>query len=429
VCNFPRYHKSFILRGSKTELGESMDSKTAPIKTEKGFKLTFLVPILVLSNFLLFTISVLISTLLVDFSSTFDVSIGTASQGSLSATLTGLVMGFVVSAISVKFNHKSLLLAGITLYAVGALVLFFAPNFAIAIVAAVLSGAGGTMTGVMIYTLIGDHLPLERRGWAVGLVMSAVMAAFVIVAILSGTIASVAGWRTVLLWFIIPLSLICLVLCAAIIPWKNPEAQAAGNPSIAKALKKLFTQRSPIACVLSTTLTAFIAVVPIYAVSYYRIDYSVSPAVGGLFSSVVALGGVFGAAFGGRLVNRVGRKKLAVTSVFVSGVAAMLFTLIPNMVASVIVWAVSATTAAMTWAGLSSLNLEQVPEYRASMMSIAASFDNTGVAIGVIIGGIVLNLFANNFHLLMVILGALAASAAAVLFFFAKDPCTIGSRR
>jgi predicted MFS family arabinose efflux permease len=83
----------------------------------------------------------------------------------------------------------------------------------------------------------------------------------------------------------------------------------------------------------------------------------------------------------------------------------------------------------MTWAGLSSLNLEQVPEYRASMMSIAASFDNTGVAIGVIIGGIVLNLFANNFHLLMVILGALAASAAAVLFFFAKDPCTIGSRR
>jgi DHA1 family multidrug resistance protein-like MFS transporter len=275
----------------------------------------------------------------------------------------------------------------------------------------------------MVYTLIGEQLPLERRGWAVGLVMSGVMAAFVVVAVVSGAIASIAGWRMVFLWFVFPLSLVCLVLGSVIVPSNQPQPQSAGNPSIVQALKKIFLSKSPIACMVSSTLTACLAVVPVFAVSFYRVTYSVSAVIGGLFSSIVAVGGVFGAALGGRLVNKIGRKTLAVTTVFVSGVSCILFTFVPNIIASVVVWAIGATTVAMTWVSLPSLNLEQVPEYRASMMSIASSFDNAGTVIGVIIGGLVLNLYANNFHLLMVILGALGASAAAVLLFFAKDPC------
>jgi predicted MFS family arabinose efflux permease len=79
-------------------------------------------------------------------------------------------------------------------------------------------------------------------------------------------------------------------------------------------------------------------------------------------------------------------------------------------------------------AGLTSLTLEQVPTFRASMMSINGSFQNVGMALGAIIGGLVLNCFNNNFQLLMTVLGSLGASAAIVLFLFTNDPYKVGLR-
>ncbi len=48
----------------------------------------------------------------------------------------------------------------------------------------------------MTYALIGDQFPLKKRGWAIGLLVSGGMAAFIIVAPLSGLIAGLAGWRS-----------------------------------------------------------------------------------------------------------------------------------------------------------------------------------------------------------------------------------------
>lgn len=390
---------------------------------DKSFRRALLVPTLIFCVFLVWTVYVFLSTLLVNISSSFNVSIGTASQLIMVGTLTGLIVGLALSAVSIRFKHRSLLLFGLSIFAIGALGFFFSWNFAAAVFSEVLVGIGASMISVMVYTLIGEQLPLERRGWAVGLAMSGVMTAFVIVAVLSGAIAGIAGWRMVLLWLIFPLSLACLILVLVIVPSNQPQPQSADNPSLMQAFKKILLNRSPMACMLSTALTACIAVVPVYAVSFYRLAYAVSPATGGAFSSIVAVGGIFGAALGGRMVNRIGRKTLAATAVFISGVSAILFTFIPNEWISLAIWGVSAFTIAMTWAGLPSLNLEQVPEYRGSMMAIASSFDNSGTVLGVIIGGLVLNLYANNFHFVMVIIGALGASAAAVLLFFAKDPC------
>ncbi len=57
-----------------------------------------------------------------------------------------------------------------------------------------------------------------------------------------------------------------------------------------------------------------------YAVSFYRTAESVSPIVGGVFSSIAGVGAVVGGIVGGKLVNRFGRKSLAVIFYFVSGV-------------------------------------------------------------------------------------------------------------
>ena len=140
-----------------------------------------------------------------------------------------------------------------------------------------------------------------------------------------------------------------------------------------------------------------------------------------------SVAGIVGGVAGGRLVNRLGRKPLAVSGALFVAISDILFTFMPNAEASVVVWIVNALAAAAIGAGLGSLALEQVPEYRGSMMSIFSSFQGAGMIAGLIISGLVLNLFANNFHLLYDIFGVMGFATAAVLFFLSKDPCKVGS--
>ena len=388
----------------------------------KSFRRTLLVPILLLCTFLATSIPFFTGTLLVDIATTFKVSIGTASQLSVISNLMGIVMGLAMSSISIKIKHKSLLLLGNAFFAAGTLIYFFAQNFVTVMVVSFLLGAGGSVMVIMVYTLIGDQLPLERRGWALGLIVSSIMAAGLVVSFLSGLIANVAGWRMVLLWFIFPLSVVCLGLAFLVVPSKQPQLQSADKPSYGQVLKRIFLCKSPIACVISTSLVAFLGIVPLYMVSFFRLTFNVSSAIGGAILSIGTAGGILGGIIGGRLINKYGRKPLTITAILLNGISTILFTFMPLIELSVVLGFIGGTAMAVIITGLQSLALEQVPEFRGSMMSIGNSFENIGGILAIIIGGLVLNLYNNNFHLLMTIFGVVGIVAVPVLLLFAKDP-------
>ncbi|MGE5574723.1 MAG: MFS transporter, partial [Ignavibacteria bacterium] len=179
-------------------------------------------PTLILCTFVGFTITVFVSTLLVDLAESFKVSIGTASELVLISSLTGLVVGLAMSAISIRFKHRSLYLVGVLLFAIGTFGFFLAQRFAEIAFSQFLVATGSSIVFIMTYVLIGDHFPLEKRGWSIGLLVSGGMAAFIVVAPLSGLIASIAGWRSVLSWFIIPFSIGCVALSLICIPSNQP---------------------------------------------------------------------------------------------------------------------------------------------------------------------------------------------------------------
>ncbi len=90
---------------------------------------TLLLPTLVLCTFVGFTITAFVSTLLVDLAESFKVSIGTASELVLISSLTGLIVGVVMSAISIKFKHRSLFLVGMSVFTIGTFGFFLAQTF------------------------------------------------------------------------------------------------------------------------------------------------------------------------------------------------------------------------------------------------------------------------------------------------------------
>jgi len=381
-----------------------------------------LLPTLLLCTFTALAVTVAFSTLLVDIAASFEVSIGTASQLGLISSLIGILVGAAMSSLSLRFRHKTLFLAAILLFTLGAVGYFLATDFVFLILAQFMVATGLSIMSILSYTLIGEHLPIEKRGWAIGLVISSGLLSFIIIAPLSGFITGLAGWRMVFLWFIIPLSVICLALSLLSIPSKQPKIERAGQSLYKEALKKVFLCKSAVACLTGSLLLMFIVTVPTYAVSYYRDVHSVSPAVGGILISITGIGGIVGGLSTGKLCNRFSRKKLAGFFIGISGIACIIFTFIPIIGVSVAIWTVAAAASTAGMASLNSLTLEQVPKFRGPMMSINGSFQNVGSGLGVIVGGFILNSFSNNFNLLMVVLGALGACATVVLLLFASDP-------
>ena len=75
---------------------------------------------------------------------------------------------------------------------------------------------------------------------------------------------------------------------------------------------------------------------------------------------------------------------------------------------------------AFAFSALNTLILEQVPEYRGTLMSISSALSSVGAALGSFIGGMALLWY--GYALVGVFLGAMAIVSAVVTHFLAVDP-------
>ena len=390
---------------------------------EGSFRNRLFLPFLMLANFLLFSFAIFLSSDLVDVASTLRVSVGTASQILTVSSFLALMMGVAVSFLVVRFKHKSLFLLGLAFFSFGALGCFFASNLPFMLLFDILLGVS-TMAGIMIFTMIGDFLPLQKRGIAVGLVVaSGGGLAQVIMPQVTSVITNAAGWRSVLLWFIFPLSIVTLLFGFFLLPSKPKPEQTANKPQYGMAFKQILTNKSAIACLVGTALFWFSAVIPVYGVTFYRLHFQESLRTAAIFYSVASAMLLLGSVVGGRLINRVGRKRLSVAGGVFQGIFAVLMVFVPKVEASLVMWMGSSAFAGVFAAALLGLVLEQVQGFRGTMVSIGTSFHYVGYILALTISGLLLDVYANNFQIVYTMFGVAAISSAAVLFLLAKDPC------
>jgi MFS family permease len=144
----------------------------------------------------------------------------------------------------------------------------------------------------------------------------------------------------------------------------------------------------------------------------------IGPLAGTVFVTV-------GAIVGGHVVNRVGRKRLAVVAIFSAGLFVLLSYFMPDLwIRQSLRWIASALLGVMV-AAASNLMLEQVPRFRGTAMSISSAFSGVGMAVGIIVAGAVLNLYVDatmGFQALGLTVSVFAFAGTLVNLFFAKDP-------
>ncbi len=377
--------------------------------------------ILLLSMFLTATFEVFLSNAMVNVASTLKVTVGTASQILTIGSFVGLIAGFIMGFLTVRFKHKSLFLVGVALFGFWALGSFFAPDFPSILFFSLFLGTGAAMSGIVVLALIGDFLPLEKKGIAMGLAMGGAIVANLVVPQVTSVITDASGWRVVLLGFILPTSIVCLFFGFFFLPSKPQPEQNTNKLQYFEAFKQILSNKSALACQFGSALASVSFLSPVFAVSYYRLHFNASLSTGAIFYSIASAIGILGVILAGRLINQVGRKPLTVGAGVISGTFAVLIAFMPNVWASAVMWMVSAGFGLASIVGLNSLTLEQVPGFRGTMMSLNSSFRSIGFIVGLTLSGLLLNLYANNFQILYAMFGGAGVASAAIIFLFAND--------
>src|SRR3954454_8516755 len=126
------------------------------------------------------------------------------SAYAVSAGICGIAASFFLD----RFDRKLALLSLYSGFTIGTLFCALAPTYPLLVAARVVAGAFGGVAGALILAIVGDVVPEERRGAAMGLVMSSFSVASVCGVPLGLLLASRLNWHVPFF----ALSVLCLVV-------------------------------------------------------------------------------------------------------------------------------------------------------------------------------------------------------------------------
>ena len=137
------------------------------------------------------------------------------------ANLAGLP---VMAALADRLGRRTVYLADIALFAVGALVVTTAPTFEVLLLGRVLQGLGASGIFPVASAVVGDTFPPDARGRAVGVLGAVFGVAFLVGPALGGIVLATASWRW-LFGGLLPFAAFVFVLSARTVP--NTRAASA----------------------------------------------------------------------------------------------------------------------------------------------------------------------------------------------------------
>lgn len=239
-------------------------------------------------------------------------SISPAQFGALvsSYNFSAGIAGFIFGTIADRFERKKLLLLSMIGFFVGTIICGLAPTYAILLFGRIIAGIFGGVLNVLVFTMVTDLVPFERRGNAMGVIMGAFSVASVLGVPLGLTIADFFGWHWTFL-FIALFSLIICLLAFKVLPLFLPTQRNLDWSSVFKNYLNLMKKREYLFAYLMIFLVAISMFVLIPFLSPFAVknigikatDLKYMYLVGGLCT-------IFTARWIGRATDQFGAKRM-----------------------------------------------------------------------------------------------------------------------
>jgi predicted MFS family arabinose efflux permease len=326
---------------------------------------------------------ILSGLLLIEIAETFNTSIGVMGQMRTISALFGLLAALLMGFLSVKYSYGSLLLAGLTLLVFSSLGCSLSSDYLMMLVFYALLGISTSISGPMVNSLIGQHIPQAKRAAAIGLIMSSAAFAYLVGSPSIAYLSIQFNWRVTFQIFIVPLITLCLIISILKIPRSKNTDLNTGFKSILDGYNAILRNRSAAACLLGGLFSSGIwSSYLTFSASFIRQTFLLSSFFTSISTIIGASFFILGSLSSGRLVAKIGIKKLAVYSSIPSGLLILLYLNTPNFWLTLVIGYIAAYSNGVLLSATGILNLEQMPLYRGTMMSLSAAIGSLGAALG-----------------------------------------------
>ena len=306
-------------------------------------------------------------------------------------TLAAGASGLAASAYIDRFGRKRLLLTLYSLFALATLACALAPTYGSLMVARIAAGAFGGVLSALSQTIVGDVIPFERRGRAMGIVMTAFSAASVAGVPAGLFLAERFGWHAPF-FAIAALSAVFAIFAAVTLPVLTDHLKGSQRSSALQRIGAVLADRNHLKAFVFSALLMFawFPTVPYLAMHLqftvgFRADQL--PYVY-LFGGVATIGT---ARLWGVLSDSWGKVSTLRLLVICSIPVTFAVTLLPSGTA---LWIVFVTTTLLIIVmsgrmipGMAIVTSAAHPELRGTFMSLNSAVQSAGMGVAAFVGG------------------------------------------
>jgi predicted MFS family arabinose efflux permease len=379
---------------------------------------------------LLFTLAAINFTNIMDFMIMMPLGPQLMRTFGIGATEFGLIVssytfsagfsGFVTAFFIDRFDRKKFLMMLYTGFLIGTLACGLAPDHLTLIIARIFTGLFGGVLGAVILSIIGDTIPFDRRGKAMGYVMAAFSMASVFGVPFGLFIATHYNWNTPFI-FLAALALPIMYMIWKFVHNISGHVVANNENSFKKVIGSIWSnpnQRKAITLMMVIMFGHF-SIIPFLS------PYMVSNV--GFEESQLAYIYLFGGAMNmvaspmiGRWADKYGKKKIFQIFVAISTIPVFFITHMPE----VALWiALIATTFFFVMSGGRFIPAQAMvtatvePENRGSFMSIVSSMQQLSAGLSSYIAGMIITKQADGTLLNYNWVGAISIVSALFTIF------------
>ncbi|QLY29747.1 MFS transporter [Nocardia huaxiensis] len=310
----------------------------------------------------------------------------------------------VLAALTARFSRKQVLVSALTLFILGNVVTALAGSFALVLASRVLAAAGAALYTPNAAAVGGAITPPQRRGRAIAVVTGGLTMASAIGVPLGSWIGGALSWRATL-WMVAALGLVALATVARTVP----DVRLPAPSSLRERLIPL--RDTTIAATLAQALMLFGGMFVVYTYLASIMDVATGGDTGrfAILLWVYGVVAVIGSTVGGRLVDRVGSRRLQPYMLAAVIVVLAVVGAASHSFATALIWAVAFGIPGWIWsvAQLHRL-MELSPQSTPLLLGLNASAQYFGIALGGAVGGIGLQQWGSGS------LGPIAAGLAAM---------------
>lgn len=244
-------------------------------------------------------------------------------------TFSAGIVGFLGALYADHFDRKKFLMFNFTGFIIGTFMCAVAPNFAALLIARVIAGAFGGILNASVLSLVSDLIPFQRRGAAMGVVMSAFSISSILGVPTGLFIANAFDWHGAF-YFICIVGLIFWIAALFMLPSVKMKGEPRSFKSNLMNFKSIIIQKDYIQAFTLTSVLGFgiFMIVPFistYVVRNVGMSEDQLPLiylVGGICTIVTAR-------TVGRLCDKIGSFRVFRTVALISIVPILLLTNLP----------------------------------------------------------------------------------------------------